>query len=72
MMRSDILTLEMISRLKQAIVEPSAIRPTPGGYYFLHIPAKNYAYFVMIQAKARWREQYRAERIARRQGCIDA
>lgn len=58
------LTLDIIDQAMVACVA-SRIQPIDGNY-MLHITPWARAMIVMWEAKARWKQQYRAERIARR------
>jgi len=62
------LTIEVISRLaalaRQRCIQP--IEANGGVYYTMTISRYALAQLVMEEAKARWKEEYRIERLLRR------
>lgn len=61
-------TLELLGVALEAC-EVTQLRPlqlSTGSFYTLTIHPQSYRWLVMLRAKAKWKERYRAERLARR------
>lgn len=58
-------TLGTLREARHRAIEIGRIRPTPEGHYVMVISDWARAVLVMIEAKARWKARYRAERIVR-------
>lgn len=71
----EALTLDSLARAVEAARNGPRIYPVIMGgreVYLLTISPRMRAILVMLKAKARWKEQYRDERIARRQSAHSA